>query len=115
MTPLRLTVRRQSGSLTDEFFEALGIAKDIRTGDPVFDQEFAIASTDPAGAARFFLVPETKNAVRDILSIGFDAVILDGKTTVAYMDRCYIADITMEHARIASVLDGLILIASRAG
>ena len=114
-TSLRLTVRRQSGGILDGCLETLGIMKDIRTGDPVFDQEFALSSADHAGVTNLFLVPETKGAVRDILSMGFDAVILNGKTVVAYMDQFYIAELDMEHARVSSVLDGLLLISSRAG
>jgi hypothetical protein len=114
-TSLRFTIHGRSARFSGSLFETLRIVKNMNTGDTLFDQDLVFSSSDEMAVTRLFIAPEAKKAVSDILSSGFDAVILDGKTVAAYMDKFVVAEIDMAHARVAEVLDGLIVLASRAG
>ena len=117
-TKLRLTIHRRSASFSGDWREALetlGIMKVFPTGDPALDQGFALSSSEEDGALRPFLGAETNTAFGDILSMGFDGVMFDGRNVTAYMNKYPIAEIDLVHTRIAAILDGLILISSRAG
>jgi len=63
----------------DRFSKNLGIAREIQTGDPDFDREFYISSSDEEFARGFFSDAQRRQAVRDVFRLGFTEIKLDKK------------------------------------
>ena len=74
-------ISRETGF--DRFFKALGIAKEIQTGNKEFDNKFFI-KTDAVNFTRmFFMSTDKSRAISDVFKYGFTQVEHDGKTMAA--------------------------------
>jgi hypothetical protein len=70
---------RAEGTM-DRLGKKIGIASEVQTHDADFDGRFYIDSSDREFVSAFFASPESREAIRSLFDLGFEAAVHDGKT-----------------------------------
>lgn len=71
----RLTLYRESN--LSELGKKIGVVREVKIHDELFDKEFLILSNKPDRAISFFSNSEMKSAVRELLGLGFRSLIIN--------------------------------------
>jgi hypothetical protein len=71
----RLTLYRESN--LSELGKKIGVVREVKILDELFDKEFLILSNKPDRAISFFSNSEMKNAARELLGLGFSSLIIN--------------------------------------
>lgn len=71
----RLSVYRESS--LSELGKKIGVVREIKVFDELFDKEFLIFSNKPDRAISFFSNSEMKNAARELLGLGFSSLMIN--------------------------------------
>jgi len=107
---LEFTISRE-GDL-DRFSKRIGLSEELQTGDSRFDAEYYIRSDTVALTRTFFDSPERRDALRQILSLGYTHVTHCGGTMSAVWQN---APNPEKHSpRLGEVLPSLVLLAKGA-
>lgn len=62
----------------ERFSKAIGLSRELQTGDPSFDEEFYIETDAVPFASAFFRSPERRQAIRELCRLGFTSIRHDG-------------------------------------
>ncbi|MBM3248580.1 MAG: hypothetical protein FJZ10_04070 [Candidatus Omnitrophica bacterium] len=71
----RLTLYRESN--LSELGKKIGVVREVKIHDELFDKEFLILSNKPDRAISFFSNSEMKSAARELLGLGFRSLIIN--------------------------------------
>jgi len=76
-TQLTLNITRENP--LSRFAERLGLMREVKVNDPVFDDQFLIFSNHPDQARGYLVNSGIKNTVRQLFDAGFNRLSVDGK------------------------------------
>jgi hypothetical protein len=82
-SPGSFKVAKETG--TDRFFKNIGMAKEIRTHDPSFDDEYYVTTDYPVQGESYFQNASRREAVLRLFRAGFNHIEHDGEKMIA---RC---------------------------
>ncbi len=101
----KLTIYKEN--VLSSFGEKLGLVQEVKVNDEAFDKEFLIFSND-ANRAMSYLAGsiDKKNAVRELFSHRFNALIIDGKRVLIQMPN-YNVDYDLQPLQITTALQKL--------
>ena len=80
--------------------EKLGMLKDLKIGDPLFDEKYVIKSGDEIGAINFLQDPRRREAIEAMFDDGFHTFQLDKKSVMIQQRGYKKQDLDPERLRI---------------
>ncbi|MDD4005190.1 MAG: hypothetical protein PHW69_08320 [Elusimicrobiaceae bacterium] len=104
---MRLEVKGKSRGFS--FGGLLGRSKEIKTGDDVFDGEFAVSAPDEGAAVRYLASREKREIIRRVFSAGYRKLVLrNGEITI---EKLRYADADITPPALADVVRSLAVLA----
>lgn len=86
MSPLGFDLAISQPNKMTQALEKIHLVKEVKTGDPIFDQKYAVHSRDPDQARNFLLNAARREAVDYFFGSGFSLISADREMVAAVKD-----------------------------
>ena len=97
-------------SVLSDLGKKIGVVREVKIHDEIFDKEFLIFSNKPDRAISYFSNSEIKNTARELFDLGFNSLIIDDKG-LKIQKTNYNLNIDIEPSRMTSVIQKLSILA----
>jgi hypothetical protein len=97
-------------SILSQFGKRIGLVREVKTNDEIFDAEFLIFSDKPNPVIAYLNNTNIKNAIRELFIRGFNALFINGKK-VWIQKPNYSLPLDLQSQNIMEVLQRMTLIA----